>query len=156
MKLKVLGFLGIALIVLASYKNEKKLELNEVKFYDGSYDELLRESRKQKKPIILEFWATWCIPCRKLENETFANPDFAAYINKNFLVYKVNIDTFDGMEIADRYNIDAYPTLVQLDIKNKYVNRYKGVFPAYYLKKELEKNKSRTGKDFITSDAVNN
>ncbi len=156
MKLKVLGFLGIALIVLASYKNEKKVELNEVRFYDGSYDDLLRESRKQKKPIILEFWATWCIPCRKLENETFANPEFAAYINKNFLVYKVNIDTFDGMDIADKYNIDAYPTLVQLDSKNKYVNRYKGVFPAYYLKKELEKNKSRTGKDFLTSDAVNN
>ena len=72
------------------------------------------------------------------------------------MVYKVNIDTFDGMDIADKYNIDAYPTLVQLDSKNKYVNRYKGVFPAYYLKKELEKNKSRTGKDFLTSDAVNN
>lgn len=156
MKLKVLGFLGIALIVLASYKNEKKIELSEVRFYDGSYDELLRESRKQKKPIILEFWATWCIPCRKMENETFANPEFAAYINKNFLVYKVNIDTFDGMDIADKYNIDAYPTLIQLDSKNKYVNRYKGFFPAYYLKKELEKNKSRTGKDFITSNAVNN
>ena len=156
MKLKVLGFLGIALIVLASYKNEKKINLSEVRFYDGSYDELLRESRKQKKPIILEFWANWCIPCRKMENETFANPDFAAFINKNFLVYKVNIDTFDGMDIADKYNIDAYPTLVLLDAKNKYINRYKGFFPAYYLKKELEKNKSITGKDFITSNAVNN
>lgn len=156
MKLKVLGFLGIALIMLASYKNEKKIELSEVRFYDGSYDDLLRESRKQKKPIILEFWATWCIPCRKLENETFANPEFATYINKNFLVYKVNIDTFDGMDIADKYNIDAYPTLVLLDTKNKYITRYKGFFPASYLKKELEKNKSNTGKDFLTSNAVNN
>lgn len=156
MKLTILSFLAIALLVLASFKNDKKNLLSEVRFYDGSYDELLRESRKQKKPIILDFWATWCIPCRKMENETFADPDFAAYINKNFLVYKVNIDTFDGMGIADKYNIDAYPTLILLDPKNKYINRYKGFFPAYYLKKELEKNKSRTGKDFITSDAVNN
>jgi thiol-disulfide isomerase/thioredoxin len=156
MKLKTLVCLGIALVMLASYKSEKKSLLSEVRFYDGSYDELLRESRKQKKPIILEFWANWCIPCRKMDNETFANPDFASYINKNFLVYKVNIDTFDGMDIADKYNIDAYPTLVLLDTKNKYINRYKGFFPAYYLKKELEKNKSRTGKDFITSNAVNN
>jgi thiol-disulfide isomerase/thioredoxin len=154
MKLKVLGFLGIALVTLASYKNDKKNYASEVRFYDGSYDELLRESKKQKKPILLEFWATWCIPCRKMENETFANPDFADYINKNFLVYKVNIDTFDGMDIADKYAIDAYPTLILLDSKNKYIDRYKGFFPAYYLKKELEKNKSRTGKDFITSNAA--
>lgn len=154
MKLKVLGFLGIALVTLASYKNDKKNYASEVRFYEGSYDELLRESKKQKKPILLEFWATWCIPCRKMENETFANPDFADYINKNFLVYKVNIDTFDGMDIADRYSIDAYPTLILLDSKNKYIDRYKGFFPAYYLKKELEKNKSRTGKDFIPSNAA--
>src|SRR6218665_2964069 len=138
MKLKVLSLLGIALVMLASYTNDKKVELSEVRFYDGSYDELLRESKKQKKPIILEFWANWCIPCRKMQNETFANPEFASYINRNFLVYKVNIDTFDGMDIADKYNIDAYPTLVLLDSKNKYINRYKGFFPAYYLKKRSE------------------
>lgn len=154
MKLKVLSFLGIALISLTSYKNDKKNYVSEVRFYDGSYDELLRESKKLKKPIILDFWATWCIPCRKMENETFADPDFAAYINKNFLVYKVNIDTFEGMDIADKYSIDAYPTLILLDAKNKYIDRYKGFFPAYYLKKELEKNKSRTGKDFILSNAA--
>ncbi|WP_337043296.1 thioredoxin family protein [Emticicia sp. 17c] len=156
MKLRLMGFVGLALIVLASYKNEKKNYTNDIRFYDGSYDELLRDSKKQKKPILLDFWGTWCIPCRKLENETFADPDFSDYINKNFLVYKVNIDTFEGMEIADRYAIDTYPTLIQLDSKNKFVNRYRGFFPSYYLKKELEKNKDLKGKDFLTSTAVNN
>jgi len=152
MNFKLTAFVGIAFIVLASYTNDKKNSLAEVRFYAGTYDELLREAKKQKKPIILDFWATWCIPCRKMEKETFANPAFASYINQNFLVYKVNIDTYDGMEIADRYAIDTYPTLIVLDAKNKFVNRYRGFFPPDYLKKELEKNKSEKGKNMVASN----
>jgi len=56
------------------------------------------------------------------------------------------------MEIADRYAIDTYPTLIVLDAKNKFVNRYRGFFPPDYLKKELEKNKSEKGKNMVASN----
>jgi hypothetical protein len=53
------------------------------------------------------------------------------------------------MAIADRFAVDVYPTLVFLDPKTKYVSRYRGFFPADYLRNELEKTKNQKGKRFI-------
>jgi thioredoxin 1 len=117
-------------------------------FYQGSYDEFLREAKKQKKAILLDFWATWCGPCKKMDSETFADEKFSQYLNDNFMTFKVNIDTFDGMEIADRFAVDAFPTLIMLDNKGKYINRLRGFFPPNYLINELQKNKDLKGKRF--------
>jgi thioredoxin 1 len=147
MRLKVMLLLGIASMVFASYT--KDVSQNQVNFYQGSYDNFLREAKKLKKPIMLDFWASWCGPCKKMEQETFTNANLVSYLNANYMVYKVDIDSFDGMAIADRFAVDAYPTIVLLDAKNKYIGRYRGFFPADYLKNELEKNKTLKGKRFV-------
>lgn len=141
--------LGITFVIFVSYTNLDKASQNQINFYKGSYDDFLREAKTQKKPIVLDFWASWCGPCKKLETETFTNPNLVSYINANYMVYKVDIDSFDGMAIADRFAVDVYPTLVLLDPKTRYVGRYRGFFPADYLKNELEKTKNQKGQRFV-------
>jgi thioredoxin 1 len=149
MKFKLTLMLALACMILASSYRSEFSAAPKVKFHEGNYDDFLRQAKKSKKPVLLDFWASWCGPCRKMDNETFSNPDFANYLNQNFMVYKVNIDTFDGMEIADRFAVDAYPTLVMLDSKGKMINRYKGFYPANYLENELNKDKDQKGKRFV-------
>jgi len=55
------------------------------------------------------------------------------------MVFKVDIDTFDGMEIVDRFAIDVFPTLMVLDSKSNPKDRLKGFYSATYMEKELEK-----------------
>ena len=109
-----------------------------VNFYDGSYDNLLREAKKQHKPVILDFWASWCGPCKKLDQETFIDKDFATYLNENFLVYKVDIDSFDVMEIVYRFYVKAFPTLLIANYKGMEVSQLKGFYYSNYLKNILE------------------
>lgn len=126
-------FLSIALFAFAAPVEQG------VSFYSGSYDNLLREARKEQKPIILDFWASWCGPCKKMDQQTFTDPKLAEFINGNFLIYKVDIDSFDGMAITEKFEIESFPSMLVLDSRARSLETLKGFYPAQYLEKELSK-----------------
>lgn len=84
-------------------------------FFQGTYDNFLREARQQKKIAVIDFFAAWSAPSKKMEHETFATPQFAAYVQEKFLIYRVNADTFGGMEIVNRFEVDTFPAVIVLD-----------------------------------------
>ena len=132
-----IGVLFLLLIGSSALTAQQSHNNQRVSFYSDSYDNFLREARKQDKIAILDFWASWCAPCKKMEEETFNDPEFAAYMNQNFIVYKVNVDTFDGMEIANRFGVESFPTIIKLNSRGKFEAEWKGFFPANYLKNIL-------------------
>ena len=118
-----------------------------VAFFKGSFDELLQEARRQKKAIFLDFMATWCGPCKQMDAETFANNQVASVANRQFLAYKVDIDWFEGMDIADRYRVIQFPTVVFLDSEGRYIDRVKGFQAPDAFSKLLQQMSKTKGKD---------
>lgn len=88
-----------------------------------------KEVTQASKPVLVDFWASWCNPCRTM------NPTLEA-LAKDFKVCKVNVDT--NQELASHYGISSIPAL--LIFKNgKVAARHVGVMPEATLRAELQR-----------------
>ena len=79
------------------------------------------EVLKSEKPVLIDFWAAWCGPCKMLSPVVDALAD---EISDEVKVVKVNVD--DEPELATQFNIMSIPTLVVIREGNE-VNRSMGL-----------------------------
>lgn len=95
-----------------------------------NFDELLQDS----KLVIVDFWATWCGPCRMispiLDEVEEEMPD-------KITVVKVNVD--DADEIAGRFRIMSIPTLLYFK-DGKMVDKTVGAMPKHALIEKINAN----------------
>lgn len=81
-------------------------------------DKLLETAAAQGKPVIIDFYADWCAPCRELEKVTFHHPDVVRQAAEAFIMIKVDV-TRGGDPLHERllreYDIRGVPTIVFID-----------------------------------------
>ena len=95
-----------------------------------NFNELLQDS----KLVIVDFWATWCGPCRMLSPIL---DEVEEEMKDKISVVKVNVD--DADEIAAQYRIMSIPTL--LFIKNgQIVDKTVGAMPKPALVEKINAN----------------
>ncbi|MGL4632541.1 MAG: thioredoxin family protein [Leadbetterella sp.] len=116
-----------------------------IKFYQGTYDDLIRAAKKQNKTIFLDFYSNKCSPCNRLESTTFQHKEFVRFTNAQMLVYKINIDSPEGKEIIQRFNIDVVPAMVVLDPKQGILGTYKGFYSGISLVRNITKIHENNG-----------
>ena len=102
-------------------------------------DEGLKIARAQHRPVLLDFYADWCLPCKELELKTFSRAEVARALAK-FTLVKVNCTTDDDPTVAaakKRWHADTLPTLVLLDANGNVERKIDHFVPAEELLKLL-------------------
>lgn len=99
--------------------NVEIIELNTAQFKQKvwNFDKNKEFNRISKIPLILDFHATWCRPCKMLAPHL---QDIQNKYNGKLTVYKIDVDK--EPELAKLFKIQAMPTIIFVNSKNSWVS----------------------------------
>lgn len=81
-----------------------------------NYDDAIAQAKSSGKLVVVDFFATWCGPCKLMDRETFADAKIQQWLAQ-FVPLKIDVD--QQRQLAERYEIEVLPTTMVLDANGK-------------------------------------
>lgn len=112
------GGVGVACLVLAAFLVTSRAMQGPGVAWKPYSEVVLKEARELNKPVIIDFYATWCTPCNELEEVTFHDASVVNQAESSFVMVKVDV-TKGGNPVYERllqqYEVKGVPTIVFID-----------------------------------------
>lgn len=97
----------------------------QTEFRHITFDEALSAAQKENKLVFVDFFTTWCGPCKMMSNKTFPQKEVGDFMNAKFIPLKLDAEN-EGAALAKKYGVKAYPTYVVIDPKGQEVAKFSG------------------------------
>ena len=97
-------------------KNDEKLVFTKIK----NIDELKEVMKNSKKPVMIDFWASWCVACEELEDITFKDTEVIKKL-QNFTLIKIDVtqNNEEDKALQKMFEVIGPPTLIFWDIRKQ-------------------------------------
>lgn len=86
-------------------------------------DEALMQAKRERKPIVLDFSAEWCAPCKRMEKTTFADAKVKELLQRCILV-RIDVDQYE--ELTQRLGVVGLPDLRLVTPDGKVFQKLRG------------------------------
>jgi len=109
---------------------------------DLSWDQVKTKAKEENKYIFVDFFASWCGPCKQMDRDVYPLPDVGNVMNANYISVKCQLDTpnSDGThaidtypdirEIGEQYRVREFPTFIFFSPNGDIVHRAEGFMAA--------------------------
>ncbi|MBC8465508.1 thioredoxin family protein [bacterium] len=89
-------------------------------------DLALDQAEKSGKPVMMDFWAEWCVACKELDHKTFSEPIIFEYVNRNFIALKYDgtITSDEVKSIWAKFKVKGLPTVLFLNSNGEEMDRF--------------------------------
>jgi YHS domain-containing protein len=82
----------------------------------SDFKSALLEAEQRRVPLLVHFYADWCMPCQRMERDVFTSPQVKEYLGTHFVAVKLNSD--NHQDIVQRYGVETLPTDLVIDSFN--------------------------------------
>lgn len=126
--MKTLIILPIALVILIiafgfTVRNYTQDKNGGIIFFEGTWEEALAKAKSEKKLIFLDAYASWCGPCKMMKRRTFSDPKVGEQFNKYFVNLAIDMEEGQGPELARKFQVNSYPTLIFLQANGTLITK---------------------------------
>lgn len=103
-----------------------------------AWAEVLAKAKAASKPAFVDFSTTWCGWCRRLEKDTFSQASVGE-VMKGFVNVQLDAEKGEGPDLAKRYGVRGFPTMLVVDAAGDEVDRIVGYLPPAEFTKEAQR-----------------
>jgi len=122
MRLLILLLLAWGVLVLSSGTSliKSTAPLNRIQFQRihtlAELDKAVQSATARRQPVMLDFYADWCVSCKEMERDTFTDPKVRAVLSKALLLQAdVTLNSLDDQSLLKRFSIFGPPTIAFYD-----------------------------------------
>jgi thioredoxin 1 len=89
----------------------------------GGFEKAKLKAKEEGKMLFLDFYASWCTPCKWMDETTFKDLEIKNLLEQKYIAVKVNIDDFEGFELKSKFDIRFLPTILIFNHEGKMIER---------------------------------
>ncbi|MCI5071361.1 DUF255 domain-containing protein [bacterium] len=132
-------FPQVSVLINSKQKYAAAKHNNEIQWHSAK-EPAFKQARAENKPLIIEFFADWCMPCRQMEINTFSDQNVQSMIGQNYIPLKVDATQPNKLSnhMMRTFRVNAFPSIILLDQQQNKQKRLTGYIDAYQLKKALQ------------------
>ena len=126
----ILSLSKSVLIVLLLFTFTRVSSAEEVVFSKGTYQEILDLAKKENKIVMIDFITDCCKWCVETDRKVYTNQEVYDFANSNQINWKIDAEKGEGPDLAKKYGVKGFPTIIFADANGTEIDRIYGYLPA--------------------------